>query len=151
MTTVPNADLLLRDAPVYRDGSWVGDRLAIRDGRIVGRRRPDDLTHLADPRTEVESLAGRWLLPAFHDSHVHPVQAGTELNLCNLADLDSVQAYLDRITSYAAEHPATPVDHRWRMVDGRLPRRRPDRRRSLIVCARTVPSTCPTGTTTRRG
>ncbi len=102
---VPYADLLLRDAPIYRDGGWVGDRLAIRDGRIVGVGDHDDVAHLVGPGTEVESLMGRWLLPAFHDSHVHPVQAGTELNLCNLADLDSVPAYLDRITSYAAEHP----------------------------------------------
>lgn len=99
------ADLLLRDAPTYRSGRWDGDCLAVRDGRIAGVGAADDLAHLVGPDTRVESLAGRWLLPAFHDSHVHPVQAGTELNLCNLTDLATAEDYLQRVASYAAEHP----------------------------------------------
>lgn len=105
MSGEAHADLLLRDAPVHRDGRWRGDRLAIRDGRIVGVGRHDDVAHLVGPRTEVESLAGRWLLPAFHDAHVHPVQAGLELGQCDLTGLHDVEAYLQRVGSYAAEHP----------------------------------------------
>ncbi len=102
------ADLLLRDAPTYREGHWDGDCLAVRDGLIVGVGSHDDVAHLVGPDTRVECLTGRWLLPAFHDSHVHPVQAGTELNLCNLADLGTADEYLERIASYAAAHPERP-------------------------------------------
>lgn len=102
------ADLLLRDAPLYRDGRWDGDCLVVRDGLVAGLGSHDDVAHLVGRDTVVESLAGRWLLPAFHDAHVHPVQAGTELNLCNLTDLGTIEEYVGRIASYAATHPDRP-------------------------------------------
>lgn len=102
------ADLLLRDAPVFRDGRWDGDCLAVRDGRIAAVGTHDDVAHLVGPGTRVESLAGRWLLPAFHDSHVHPVQAGTELNLCNLTDLGTREEYVERVTAYVRAYPDRP-------------------------------------------
>ena len=101
-------DLLLRDAPLYRDGRWDGDCLVVRDGLIAGLGSHDEVAHLVGPDTRVESLAGRWLLPAFHDAHVHPVQAGTEMNLCNLTDLGTIEEYVDRIASYVAAHPDRP-------------------------------------------
>jgi predicted amidohydrolase YtcJ len=106
--TTPHADLLLRDAPLHRDGRWDGDCLAVRDGRIAGLGSHDDVAHLVGPGTRVESLAGRWLLPAFHDAHVHPVQAGTEMNLCDLTGLGTIEEYVDRVAAYAREHPDRP-------------------------------------------
>jgi len=103
------ADLLLRDAPVYRDGRWDGDCLAIGGGRILARGSYDDVAGVLSRTTRVESLEGRWLLPAFHDSHVHPVQAGLEMNQCDLTGLSEVEEYLDRVASYAAANP----DREW--------------------------------------
>jgi hypothetical protein len=100
-----SADLVLRDAPVYRDGRWDGDCLAVADGRVVARGEYDDVAALVAPGTRVESLAGRWLLPAFHDAHVHPVQAGLEMDACDLTGLTEIGEYLDRVASYAAAHP----------------------------------------------
>ncbi|GAB2864958.1 amidohydrolase [Nocardioides pacificus] len=102
------ADLLLRDAPVYRDGHWDGDCLAVREGRIVGVGHFDDVAHLVSASTQVESLAGRWLLPAFHDSHVHPVQAGLEINQCDLTRVSTIADYLVSVASYARAHPERP-------------------------------------------
>jgi predicted amidohydrolase YtcJ len=102
------ADLLLRDAPLHRDGRWDGDCLAVRDGRIAGLGSHDDVAHLVGPDTRVESLAGHWLLPAFHDSHVHPVQAGTEMNLCDLTGLGTIEEYVARVAAYVDEHPDRP-------------------------------------------
>lgn len=107
--TPPLADLLLRDAPLLRDGRWDGDCLAVRDGRIAALGSHDDVAHLVGPDTRVESLAGRWLLPAFHDAHVHPVQAGTEMNLCDLTGLHTIEEYVDRVAAYVREHP----DREW--------------------------------------
>src|SRR4051812_35531042 len=109
--TIPSvepADLVLHDAPVYRNGRWDGDWLAIRDGRIVAvgdSNDSDAMTGFVGSHTEVERMTGRWLLPAFHDSHVHPVQAGIEMNQCNLTDLATTDGYLDRIVGYAGAHP----------------------------------------------
>jgi predicted amidohydrolase YtcJ len=99
------AELVLRGAPVYRDGRWDGDCLAIGGGRILARGSYDDVAGLVGPTTCVESLAGQWLLPAFHDSHVHPVQAGLEMNQCDLSGLTDIDQYLDRVASYAAANP----------------------------------------------
>jgi predicted amidohydrolase YtcJ len=103
------AERVLRGAPVYRDGRWDGDCLAIGGGRILARGSYDDVAGLVGPATRVESLAGQWLLPAFHDSHVHPVQAGLEMNQCDLSGLTEIDQYLDRVASYAAAHP----DREW--------------------------------------
>jgi predicted amidohydrolase YtcJ len=100
-----HADLVLRGAPVYRDGRWDGDCLAIGGGRILARGSYDDVAGLVASTTCVETLAGQWLLPAFHDSHVHPVQAGLEMNQCDLSGLTEVDQYLDRVASYAAANP----------------------------------------------
>jgi predicted amidohydrolase YtcJ len=100
-----HADLLLRDAPVYRDGRWDGDCLAIGGGRILARGSYDDVAGVITGATRVESLEGRWLLPAFHDSHVHPVQAGLEMNQCDLTGLTKVEEYLERVASYASANP----------------------------------------------
>ncbi|MDX6324461.1 MAG: hypothetical protein QOK15_815 [Nocardioidaceae bacterium] len=99
------ADLLLRDAPVYRAGGWDGDAVAVRGGRIVGVGPAVELTDRVGPNTRVESLEGRWLLPAFHDAHVHPVQAGLEMNLCDLTGESTVAGYLERVRRYADANP----------------------------------------------
>ena len=48
---------------------------------------------------------GRWLLPGFHDAHVHPVQAGLEMNQCDLTGTIDVAVYLERVATYAAANP----------------------------------------------
>lgn len=101
----PVADLVLRDAPVYGDGGWRGDALAVRDGRILAIGRYDEVADHVAPTTEVRSLSGRWLLPGFHDAHVHPVSGGLEMGQCDLSGVTAIQDYLNRITAYAAAQP----------------------------------------------
>jgi predicted amidohydrolase YtcJ len=102
------ADLVLQDAPLLRDGAWSGDAVAVAGGRIVAVGSRSDVAPLVGPGTVVESLAGRWLLPAFHDAHVHPVQAGLELDQCDLTGGSTIEGYLARIEEYAAAHPDRP-------------------------------------------
>lgn len=97
------ADLLLRGGRVLREGRWEDAALAVRDGRIAAIG--EDLDALAGPETVVEELDGRWVLPAFHDSHVHPIQAGLEMNQCDLTGLSTLDDYLDAIGAYAAANP----------------------------------------------
>ncbi|MEI7059094.1 amidohydrolase [Nocardioides sp. CCNWLW239] len=96
-------DLLVRGGRVLRSGRWEDRDLAVQDGRITAIGA--DLSALAGPQTLVEDLDGRWVLPAFHDSHVHPVQAGLEMNQCDLTGLSTLDEYLDAIGSYAAANP----------------------------------------------
>ncbi len=102
------ADLLLKGARLYRGGRWDGDCLAVQDGRVVGVGTGDELDGLTGPGTRVEDLSGRWLLPAFHDSHVHPVQAGLERTSCDLTGEHEVEGYLQRVRAYVEAHPDRP-------------------------------------------
>ena len=75
------------------------EALAIRDGRIVVAGTDAEARAAAGPATRLVNLAGRAVLPAFHDAHVHPVSAGVELGQCNLNDLDTAEAVLAMVGS----------------------------------------------------
>lgn len=101
----PVADLILKDAPIFRNGGWDGNSLAIKDGRILAIGSVTQLEALAGPDTEVESLEGHWILPAFHDSHVHPVVAGLELSQCDLTSALTIHQCQETIAAYAKANP----------------------------------------------
>lgn len=80
--------------------------VAVLDGRIVAVGGDADVERLAGPRTRRIDLAGRTLLPAFQDAHVHPCTAGVALLQCPLHELPrTAAAYLDAIGAYARAHP----------------------------------------------
>lgn len=88
------ADLVLTHGVVYTvdaSRSWA-EAVALRDGRIVAVGTDAEVRPLAGPATRVVDLGGRFVMPAFHDAHVHPVSAGVELGQCNLNDLDTADA-----------------------------------------------------------
>jgi predicted amidohydrolase YtcJ len=94
-------DLLLTNGHFYDDGRWLPgvDAMVIRKGRI--RAMGSDLTSSG----RVVDLHGAWVLPGFHDAHVHPVQAGLEMNACDLSSDDSLEDYVATIAAHAASHP----------------------------------------------
>jgi len=94
-------DLLLVNGHFYADGAWLADvdSVAVEDGRIVAMGR--DLP----PGPRVVDLEGAWVLPGFHDAHVHPVQAGLEMNACDLMGCDDAAAYVTTVAAYASAHP----------------------------------------------
>jgi predicted amidohydrolase YtcJ len=101
------ADLVLRNAAVYTvDGarSWA-EAVAVSKGRIVFVGANASASPWIAPSTKVVDLAGKMVLPAFHDSHVHPVSGGVEALECNLNGLATQEAILDKIKRYAAERP----------------------------------------------
>lgn len=103
-------DLLFVNGHVYGDGAWRPgvDSLAVSDGRIVAMGT-DVPRH-----GEVVDLDGGWVLPGFHDAHVHPVQAGLEMNACDLSAGRSVDDYLGIVADHAAAHP----DEGWLLGGG---------------------------------
>lgn len=77
--------------------------VAVDGGRIVAVGH-DEVLDLAGPGTERVDLAGRMLLPGFQDAHVHPVWAGVDMLRCDLTELHTAEAYLERIGRYVREH-----------------------------------------------
>ena len=93
------ADLVLFDGAVYTldaARSWAS-AVAVRSGRILYVGDDAGARALAGPATELVDLDGKMLLPAFVDSHVHPVSSGLELLQCHLHDLDTAEEVLSKV------------------------------------------------------
>jgi predicted amidohydrolase YtcJ len=99
LPTTAFVNAALFDGHRYRgqlDGAVV-----VEGGRITGISEPP-----AD--AVVVDAGGGLLAPGFIDAHVHAVQGGMELTLCNLADATTREEYLAIIASYAESHPDEP-------------------------------------------
>jgi predicted amidohydrolase YtcJ len=82
--------------------------VAVREGRIVFVGTSVGARAFVGPSTRVVRLDGRMLLPGFQDAHVHPVSGGVELTQCNLNDLPTAKAVLDKVRECAREMKDRP-------------------------------------------
>ena len=55
---------------------WV-DAVAIKDGRFMVVGSNDDVAALTGDATEIVDLAGKFVMPGVHDTHLHPLHAYT--------------------------------------------------------------------------
>ena len=97
------ADLVLTGGAVYTMDaarSWA-QALAVRDGRIVYVGSDAGARAFVAAKTRVVRLDGRMVLPAFQDAHIHPLSGGLELGLCDLNDLATKDAILDKLRECA--------------------------------------------------
>ncbi len=106
----PSADLVLRHGQIYTVDaarSWA-ESLAVSGDRIVFVGADRDVTGFIGPKTRVVDLGGRFVLPGFHDRHVHPVSGGVELSQCDLnssADRDEVLQRLRDCVARLGDRP----------------------------------------------
>jgi predicted amidohydrolase YtcJ len=101
------ADLVFRHGAVYTVDaarSWAS-AVAVREGRIVYVGTDTGAGRWIGPNTEVVDLSGRMLLPGFQDGHVHPLDGGVELGLCNLSAATSVEQIDSIVRAWARVHP----------------------------------------------
>lgn len=99
------ADLVFRGGAVYTMDaarSWA-EAVAVRDGRIVYVGPDAGVEAWIGRETRVVELAGRMLLPAFQDAHVHPLDAGLELGQCDLTGSRDAAEVLARVGACAAD------------------------------------------------
>ncbi len=99
------AEVVLTGGAVYTVDaarSWA-QSVGIRAGKIVFVGTDAGVKPLIGPTTRVVHLDGRMLLPGFQDAHIHPVSGGIELGQCNLNDLETAQAVLDKIRACTRE------------------------------------------------
>jgi hypothetical protein len=101
------AELVFTHGAVYTvDGarSWA-EAAAVSGGRIVFVGTDAAARGWIGPKTRVVDMEGRMLLPAFHDSHVHPISGGVEALECDLNGLATPELVLEAVGKYAAAHP----------------------------------------------
>jgi len=103
------ADLVLLNGAIHpRAGDTLTvEALAIRGGLIVYAGPSQGARSSIGETTRVIDLAGKMVLPGFHDTHMHP-RGGLGLAEPRLEDLGSREAILDSVRSYAARHPDLP-------------------------------------------
>jgi len=96
---------VLRNGAIYTVDaarSWA-ESLAIRGDRLVFVGADSDLAPFIGAKTRVVNLGGRFVLPGFHDRHVHPVSGGVELTQCDLNASRDREEVLERLRGCAAK------------------------------------------------
>ena len=112
----PVADIVLQNGSIYTvDGvrSWAS-AVAIDEGRIVYVGSDEGAETFKGSSTQVVDLRGRMVLPGFQDVHIHPIGGGIEAAACDLNGLTTLEQYLEKIRTYAAENP----DEEWILGGG---------------------------------
>jgi predicted amidohydrolase YtcJ len=104
------AELLLTGGAVYtlNDAQPWAEAVAVGGGKIIGVGKSAAMKKFRGNETRVLDLAGKMVLPGFHDSHIHLVTGGMELARCDLNGLRRKDEILAKIRRYAAEHPERP-------------------------------------------
>jgi len=104
------ADLVFRGGAIYTVDAArpSAEAVAVRDGRIVFVGDAAGAADWIGADTEVVELAGRLLLPGFHDTHVHPVSGGVELGECDLNPASSIEDVERIIQACVAREPDAP-------------------------------------------
>lgn len=104
------ADTVFRNGHIYTVDSvrsWA-EAIAIRDGRIIFVGPNEEVTEFVGPDTAVVDLHGRMMLPGIQDVHIHPIEAGVEATMCDLENLESIDAYKHAIGKCAENDPDAP-------------------------------------------
>ena len=101
------ADLVMTNGRIYTvdaDRSWA-EAVAITDGRIVYVGTAAGAGEFTGDNSDIIDLGGRMVLPAFQDSHIHPIGAGIEASRCDLNNINDLPGYRAAIGEYAAANP----------------------------------------------
>ncbi len=105
---VEHADLVLRGGVVRTmdDAIPEASAVAVRAGRIVYVGDEEGVDAFVGEDTEVVELAGRMVLPGFHDTHVHPASGGIELGDCDLNQAETRADVVGTVQACADRAPA---------------------------------------------
>ncbi len=121
------AELVLRGGRIYTSDSAqsIAAALAVQEGRVVFVGSDTDAARWIGPRTRVQELDGRLVLPGLVDSHIHPLDI-VDLDVCDLQGQPKTLAQLSASIRKCVSHYAVPsggrlVVHQWNYTDGNQP------------------------------
>ena len=98
-------DILFYGGPILTqdEANPHAEAVLVRGERIALVGSLADAESLASPRAERIELAGRALLPGFHDAHVHLTQHGLDLARLNLTQTQTLEEALKLVQARAKE------------------------------------------------
>lgn len=100
------ADLIVTNAKLITMNAArpVAQAMAIRGGRVVYVGQNHDAEQYASPPTRRIDLAGKTVVPGFHDCHLHLLWLGTSLvSEANLVGAASIEELLARLAIHASK------------------------------------------------
>jgi len=103
-----NADTIIINAKFYtlnEKNTWA-EAIAIKEGTIVYVGSTEGVNSYIDKKTEVIDLKGKFAMPSFVESHLHPLSNAYAYNFqAALMKLDNHDDYIKAIKKFAKEHP----------------------------------------------
>ncbi len=99
------ADRIFLSGAVYTvdEGNPWAEAVAVQDGKITYVGDNEGVQDFIGEDTEVIELAGKMLMPGFHDAHAHPLDMALGIMGCDLYDTYGKEEYLDYIEQCAEE------------------------------------------------
>jgi predicted amidohydrolase YtcJ len=121
------ADLVVRNAKIYTvdPAHPLVQALAVRDGRVVFLGATQDAQAWVGPKTRIENLGGRLVLPGLIDAHIHPLDIA-ELDVCDLDNRELSLKELSRFVAACLAKYKTPPGgmlhvYQWNFTSGNQP------------------------------
>jgi predicted amidohydrolase YtcJ len=102
------ADLILSRGKIFLSPGRYAQSLAIAGNRISAVGTDADVLGEKGPKTRVIDLAGRLVLPGFHDANNGFLQGALIVSQLRLGGAKTPEAAAKKIELYAAEHPDDP-------------------------------------------
>ncbi|MFV8750326.1 amidohydrolase [Nannocystaceae bacterium ST9] len=99
--------LILRGGTIHTmdEAGTVAEAMVIRAGAIVHVGDDQTARAHADRGAAILELGDRVVLPGFHDVHTHLIAGGTERLDVDLAAVESVDALVEAVATWAEQHP----------------------------------------------
>ncbi|MFT7286490.1 MAG: putative amidohydrolase YtcJ [Halieaceae bacterium] len=116
------ADAIFSNGRIYTmaETPALASAVAIKEGKIVYVGDSAGALALAGAHTRVVDLAGRMMLPGFHDVHAHILAGGMSLSGCSLGDIREQEGALQRLrvcaTDYAYEEGEWVIGAHWALA-----------------------------------
>lgn len=98
-------DLILRGGPVFMAPGLYAEAVAVAGNRIEAVGTSAEVSRLAGKKTRVLELAGRSVLPGFHDAHAHFFKGALFLTQVDLNGAGTIDEVKKRVSDFAAVNP----------------------------------------------
>ncbi|MGX5174883.1 amidohydrolase [Aliikangiella sp. IMCC44653] len=82
---------------VNSDLPWA-EAIVVENNKIIFVGTDDEATALIDDSTQVIDLKGKMAMPGIHDTHLHPLEAGSQRVTCILGNNDSLNLLKSKIS-----------------------------------------------------
>lgn len=121
-----------------------GEAVAVKDGKILAAGTKEELQSYIGEDTKVVDCGGNTILPGMCDAHCHPSISASAYSGCDLFGIYIqegqsteviVEAYMERLRSFAEEHPEDKLIRGTGWVMGNFSKRLPSRHDLDAICS----------------